>query len=128
MPAPLLRLSEQEARANFQFQKASAELHARLVRPSTQYKPKLMRQGDQFLSVFSLLDGHSIIGVGKTPEKAMLDFDRCFEREVADWDIYQQQNPAVLDLQVDGPPELGTPEAPPEEPPKKPGRKRKSKR
>lgn len=54
------------------------ELFNELRRPSTIYRPTLTRDGDQFIALLGPDLQTGIVGIGDTPHKAMLDFDRAF--------------------------------------------------
>jgi len=52
------------------------------LRPSTVYKPKLIMDGDQWCALFGDNIQEGVCGFGKSPEKAMLDFDREWDKEL----------------------------------------------
>lgn len=49
-----------------------------LRRPSTMYRPTLTQDGDKFIALLGPNLQEGVVGVGETPQKAMLDFDRAF--------------------------------------------------
>lgn len=58
------------------------EIGYALTKPSTIYKPKIFIDGDQWCALYgeNLQDG--VAGFGKSPEKAMADFDISWVQEL----------------------------------------------
>lgn len=48
-----------------------------LQRPSTIYRPELLQDGDMWLAIYGDLPT-GVVGTGKTPAEAMLDFDKAW--------------------------------------------------
>jgi len=52
------------------------------TRPSSVYKPRLFKDGDQWCALFGENIQEGVSGFGVSPEKAFLDFDREWNRQI----------------------------------------------
>lgn len=52
------------------------------LRPSIIYKPKLFKDGNMWCVLFGENIQSGVCGFGKSPEKAFLDFDREWNKEI----------------------------------------------
>src|SRR6266540_4259033 len=70
----------QAAQVHFLHEQAEAVRSTR--RPSFQLRPTLANDGEKFLAFFGDLNrpGHAVIGIGRTPNEALKDFDLAFDR------------------------------------------------
>lgn len=68
--------------AQVAFLHEQAESAKALRRPSVQLHPTLANDGEKIIAYYGDITrvGYAIIGVGRTPAEALLDFDRAFDR------------------------------------------------
>lgn len=53
------------------------------IRPSTVYKPKLFRDGNQWCALFGEDIQSGVCGFGESPEKAFTNFDNEWSKKIA---------------------------------------------
>lgn len=77
---------ENVQKAQVEFLKEQAASAKAVRRPAFQLRPTLASSGDDFLAVFGDISkpGCYIVGRGKTPNEAMEDFDKAFDRTTAE--------------------------------------------
>ena len=68
------------------FNDSQTATHAELHRPSRRLQPRFTTIGQEFIAVWgdAQLPGGQILGRGKTPAEALLDFDAAFNRAVGE--------------------------------------------
>lgn len=68
--------------AQVEYLKAQTEGQKVLHRPSVQFHPTVANDGQQFICYYGDIDkpGYAVVGIGATPEEAMLSFDAAFKK------------------------------------------------
>ncbi len=52
------------------------------ARPSAIYRPKLQRDGNEWVALYGDNLQIGVVGLGNTPDEAMIDFDKKWHKEI----------------------------------------------